>query len=132
MEEVEAETVELREALDGLEARMELSVAFESHAAGASALLSQLQAQVEEVDRTNDHETKRQIVELLVDNVTVNKTGKGVNAKTELTLRYSFSAPNVFAPKTRPYSRGGYIGITIEKRRHIPTSSRKRAPGEKH
>jgi hypothetical protein len=104
MDDIASEVTRLRETLGGLQAQVQLANAFEAHVIGATALLSQLQAQVDEVDRTDDSATKRQIVELLVDNVTVNKTGKGVNAKTELTLRYSFNAPNVLALRTRPPS----------------------------
>lgn len=47
-----------------------------------AALLVQLQSQMDEAKRRNDHDTERGIVKQPVDSVAVNEAGKGAETKT--------------------------------------------------
>lgn len=102
MDDITRETATLRETVDALRSQARLAEAYEAHLSQAGALLSQLRDRLEEVERTNDWETKRQIVELLVTGITVNTLEDEPHRRrrAEVTVHYNFGQPSVVDSRT--------------------------------
>jgi hypothetical protein len=83
----------------------ELAHAFEAHYANAATLLAQLAGRLEEIEATNDWGTKRQVVELLVSEISVTTHGSGRKKEADIAIIYSFSGRQVV--DTTMNSRGG-------------------------
>jgi site-specific DNA recombinase len=68
---INAEAAELSESLDNPRAQHELASAAEAQYAETSAMLAQLRDRLDEVERTNDWDTEREVVEELVSSTGV-------------------------------------------------------------
>src|SRR5262249_47042866 len=66
LDAIEREAITLRTTLSAIQAQRDLADAFAAHYHEATALLSRLREQLESIERTNDMEAKRRVVELLV------------------------------------------------------------------
>jgi site-specific DNA recombinase len=79
LDTITAESAQIRAELDGMRNERELAEDQERTVASAAAMLSQVQANVDEITRTNDVERKRKIVERLVSKIVVTSevTGQG-------------------------------------------------------
>jgi site-specific DNA recombinase len=71
MDEITREEADLRSHLSALDAQHALAGAAQAHLTEASLMLNRLQAQVGEIDRTDDRAAKRQVIELLVRHIRV-------------------------------------------------------------
>jgi site-specific DNA recombinase len=87
---VAREQATARGLLDALDAAAALTQTAEAQLADAAALLGRLRGRLEEVERTNDWATKRQVVEMLVREVRVQTTGTGQGKRAHVTARYDF------------------------------------------
>src|SRR5919199_4662063 len=56
-------------------------------------MLAQLRDEVEDVERTNDWQTKQRVISLLVAGIRVRTEGQGRRKQAHLTLRYTFGQP---------------------------------------
>jgi site-specific DNA recombinase len=104
--EINAEAAALRATLDAYAAQAALADAYETHLAQAGAMLTQLREEVEAIDRTDDWDRKRQIVELLVTRIDVVTTGTGRDKVADLTIHYTLTPSRVVTvPTTNTCSR---------------------------
>ncbi len=92
LDAIQLEAGELRAALDAMRTQEELAQAFEAHYADAAVLLGQLTDRLEEIEATDDWATKRQVVELLVSEITVTSRGVGRAKEANLAVTYAFSS----------------------------------------
>ena len=93
LEVANRETAEARLLLDSLSAQAELLKAWEARVVEIAVLLQSLQEQLEEVERTNDWDKKRQIVALLVPKIVVHTEGQGHRKRAAITRYYAFGKP---------------------------------------
>jgi hypothetical protein len=87
-----AEAKELRVLLAGLDAQAALVVATEVQVLEVDALLGSLRDEIALIEETDDWTRKRQIVELLVRQITVWTTGTGRGKSAELLVSYHFGS----------------------------------------
>jgi site-specific DNA recombinase len=107
LDAVNVEAAELRTRLDAMRAQDDLAQAFEASLAEATALLARLRERLEEIERTNDWEKKRQVVELLVAGISIRTEGGGREKRAGVTLRYVFGRPRaVVVSATNGRARG--------------------------
>lgn len=99
MEAIAEEEATLHQMADALRTQAELASAFEAQLSEAKALLARLRDRLEDVERNDDRETKRRIIELLVTGITVKRPAGG-ERRAEATIRYAFSEPRVTDIKT--------------------------------
>src|SRR5262249_46087212 len=88
LEAIEREGETLRAQLGALRAQQDLTEAFARHYTDAATLLTRLQDRLEEIERTNDVQAKRQLIELLVAHIkveTVNRTPRKKQAAISIT-----------------------------------------------
>ena len=97
LDDVARETSELQGMIQTLRSEEELARASEAHLASAAAMLATLRDQLEEVERTNDRETMRRIVEHLVTRIGVRTVGKGREKTAWMRIIYTFSSPVQYA-----------------------------------
>jgi succinyl-diaminopimelate desuccinylase len=69
------EAADLRAQLDALRAQQEVAEAFEAQVSEMAALLARLGEQLQEIERTHDWAMKREVVEVLVDGIRVERIG---------------------------------------------------------
>jgi hypothetical protein len=67
----------------------------ESQLASAAATLVQLQERVDEIERTDDQQAKREIIELLVASIKIVTTGEGAQRKAIPRVTYLFGEPQL-------------------------------------
>ncbi len=94
LEAIARESAQLREMLDALRAQVEVAHAYEAHLTDAGVLLAQLRQRLEEIERTDDFETKRRVVELLVVGIVVETEGTGKTKRAVVRCRYAFAKPD--------------------------------------
>ena len=91
LDAIDHEAEALRTKLGALRAQQELADAFAAQYADATMLLTRLQERLEEVEQTNDVQTKRQVIELLVARIGVETTEVIPRRKqANLTITYTF------------------------------------------
>jgi hypothetical protein len=83
-------TGELRGMVEALRAQESLTETMESQRASAAATLAQLRELVNEIERTNDEDAKREIIELLVASIEVKTTGEGSQRRAVPRTTYVF------------------------------------------
>jgi site-specific DNA recombinase len=88
-----AEVSTLRGLLDSLDAQATLADAARLQVTEAAALLARLQETVADIDRTNDRQRKRQVIELLVARIEARTEGSGRHKRATLRVRYRFGDP---------------------------------------
>jgi site-specific DNA recombinase len=93
------EAGELRTMLSGLQAQQDLAQAFEAHLSEATSLLTTLQSRLENIERTNDMETKRLVIELLVAGIRVETSSAGQKKHAAVTITYKFADTRVAKAK---------------------------------
>ena len=93
LDDVGRETAQLRQLLEALKVQEDLAQAFEAHLSEASTMLARLGERLEEVERKDDWAAKRQIVELLVAQISVRTEGEGRKKEAAISIRYSFGNP---------------------------------------
>jgi site-specific DNA recombinase len=81
---------QLQQLLAASDAQAALAAAAEEHLLGAATLLTNLQAEIDEIERTNDWGRKRHIVELLVHGLHVQTTGQGRGKRAQVAVAYTF------------------------------------------
>jgi hypothetical protein len=95
LDAIQREVRDLQATLDALRTQEELTHAFESHYANAATLLAQLAGRLEEIEATNDWETKRHVIELLVSEIKVTTHGTSRSKEADIVITYSFSGRQV-------------------------------------
>ncbi len=90
LDAIEQEGAVLRDRLDALRAQDDLARVQEARHAEAGALLARLASQLEEIERDDDWDAKRRIVETLVDGITVTTSGEGRGKRAQVEIRYVF------------------------------------------
>ena len=94
LDDINQHTGTLRGLLQALDSQQALAAAYETHLTTAATMLAQLQERVEEMERTDDWDTKRHVVELLVAGIRVQSEGRGRQTKAHVTIRYVFGSPD--------------------------------------
>lgn len=89
---IEKETADLRTALGAIKAQQDLANAYESQLTDAEAMLTRLQERLEEIERTDDAEAKRQVMDLLVTGIQATTVGTGRTKRAHITITYAFSS----------------------------------------
>jgi site-specific DNA recombinase len=102
LEAIRGETTMLRDELAAMSAQDELARAFEAQVTDAATILVQLRDHLEAVERDDDWETKRRIVELLVSRISVASEGAAGKLQPRITIRYTFGKPATVEPSTVP------------------------------
>src|SRR5262249_27858848 len=92
LDDIAREEAELRQQCSALDAQKALVEASEAHMTSACHLLQRLQGRLEEVEQTNDEDTKRQVIELLVHGIRVETTE---DRKLRVTIAYAFTPERV-------------------------------------
>ena len=100
LDAIQREAADLRATIDALRAQQDLTQAFEAQYADARALLGRLRDNLEEIERANDWQAKRQIVELLVAGLQVATTGTGRDSEATVTITYRFTPPGAIDTTT--------------------------------
>jgi site-specific DNA recombinase len=95
LDAIESEAITLRTTLSAIQAQRDLADAFAAHYHEATALLSRLREQLESVERTNDMEAKRRVVELLVAGIRVDTAGTASDKHTTVEITYTFTPRRV-------------------------------------
>jgi hypothetical protein len=91
LDAIDREAEALRTKLGALRAQQDLADAFAAQYTDATILLTRLQERLEEVEQTNDVQTKRQVIELLVARISVETTELMPRRKeANLTITYTF------------------------------------------
>ena len=75
LDDIAREETELRSQLAAMDAQKAIAEAYEAHMMGASLLLHQLQDRLADIERTNDVAKKREIMELLVQGIRIDRKG---------------------------------------------------------
>ncbi len=91
------ETARLRELLEFLKAQEELARAYEAHLTDAAVLLGRLRSELAAIEREDNFEAKRRVVELLIAGITIETEGTGRNKRARITIRYAFQEPESVA-----------------------------------
>lgn len=91
LDSLNAEASQIRSALEALESQTRLADAYEARFSEVSALLQALRTGLEEIERTNDIEAKRRVVEMLVAEILVTTTGAGKDKVAALRVSYTFA-----------------------------------------
>src|SRR5262249_49862853 len=100
LDDITREEAELRQQLSAIDAQKAIAEAYEAHMAGASLLLHQLQDRLTVIDQTNDLETKRQVIEILVQGIRIDTQE---DRRCLATITYTFGparVANYSAPAT--------------------------------
>jgi site-specific DNA recombinase len=97
LDDITKEEAALRQQCSAIDAQKALAEAFEAHLTDASLLLHRLQDRLEEVDRTNDQVTKRQVIEMLVQGIRMDTHEDGTRCAT---ITYRFIPERVAAIST--------------------------------
>jgi hypothetical protein len=92
LDAIAQEEVELRQQCSALESQKALAEASEAHMTNTRHLLQSLHRHLEDIDRTDDQVTKRQVIELLVHTIRVDTTA---DRKLSATITYAFSPERV-------------------------------------
>ena len=100
LEAIEQETAGLRTALGALQAQRNLVQAYEAHYYEAETLLTQLRNRLDEIERDNDIQRKRQVMEILVAAIRVDTEGMGRAKQAHVTISYSFTPKRVVHSNT--------------------------------
>ncbi len=90
----------MRERLEALRAQAEVARAYEEHLTDTGVLLGQLREHLEAIEREDDFDAKRRIVELLVVGIVVETEGAGAKKKARVCCRYAFARPEHVAEAT--------------------------------
>jgi hypothetical protein len=91
LDAIDREAEVLRTKLGALRAQQDLADAFAAQYTDATILLTRLQERLEEVEQTNDVQTRRQVIELLVARISVETTELMPRRKeANLTITYTF------------------------------------------
>ncbi len=104
LDEVEREAASLRQMADALRSQAELADAFEAHVSEAASMLSRLRTRLDDIEREDDFEARREIVRLLVGGITVRTTGEGRGKTAEIAIRYVFGEPRAVDYRTASHS----------------------------
>ena len=91
LDAIDCEATEVRAALEALRAQQDLAEAFEAHYNEATALLTRLREHLEDVELSDDTQTKRQVIELLVTRIRVDTEGTGRAKCANITITYTFA-----------------------------------------
>lgn len=105
------EAVELRALVDSLDAQADLVRAWESRVVDAAVILDQLRERLADIEGRDDWEAKRQIVELLVDDVAVHTQRRGKTKQGTVTIRYTFGEPHHAELSNTDVSTGNHYKI---------------------
>jgi site-specific DNA recombinase len=93
------ELATLREMLEGLRAEEAMAEAYEAHVTEVATILTSLREQVDEIERTNDTEWKRRVIQGLVCQITVQTdavegaTRWGIRKTARVMITYAFKPP---------------------------------------
>lgn len=93
LDDIAAQTAEARRQLDAMRAQEDLAEAMEAHVMATGAMLREMGAQVDEIERTDDWGRKRYVVERLVAYLEVDAEGSGLDDR--VTVHYQFADPSV-------------------------------------
>jgi site-specific DNA recombinase len=104
LDAIARERADLQQMADSLGAQVALAEASSAYLTQAADVLIRLRDRVNEVDRTNDWTTKRQVVELLVAGVRVRTEGQGYHKRSTVTIQYRFAEPDAVDPTTNSYA----------------------------
>lgn len=127
LDKVAGEARQIREMLDSLRARAEMTAASEAYLSDVGAALARMQGRMDEIERTNDRAAMRQQIELLAPRILVDTeivgatpTGRQIKKTTaRVTLAYR-SDPVVVSitngPGTRSISgpRHAETGVAVQ------------------
>jgi len=97
---IEQETAGLRTTLEALQAQRHLVQAYEARYYEAETLLTQLRSSLDEIERDNDIQRKRQVMEILVSGIKVDTEGMGRAKQARVTISYSFAPKHVVHSNT--------------------------------
>jgi len=100
LEAIAQETAALRTTLESLQAQRTLVQAYEAHYYEAETLLTQLRNRLDEIERDDDIQLKRQVVEILVAGIRVDTEGMGRAKQAHITISYSFTPKHVVHSST--------------------------------
>ncbi len=117
MDATAREVGELRQMADALQAQGALTQEFESQVTEAAAMLIRLRGNLDEIERADDWDRKREIVELLVAGLTVHTEGEGRGRQAHVHIRYRFGSPRslVVANPNAPAWDSYHSTLTIER-----------------
>jgi DNA repair photolyase len=93
LDAVGREMADLRALTDSLAAQVELVKAWEARVVEATVLLAQLRERLADIEARDDWDAKRQGVEMLVQEVTVQTERDGKQKRGTITIRYVFGEP---------------------------------------
>jgi site-specific DNA recombinase len=97
LDAIAAEAAQIRELIDSLRVRVELAAAQEAYLSDVGVALARMRGRVEEIERTDDRQAKRQLIELLVPRIVIRTEFAGTTptgrrrkrAKAHLTLAFA-------------------------------------------
>ncbi|MGD9892317.1 MAG: recombinase family protein, partial [Dehalococcoidia bacterium] len=89
LDAIAKETATLRELVESLRAQESLTAAAESHLTTTATVLANLKDKIAAIERTKDTAAQREIIELLVFEITVRAVGDGRRRKPEIAIRYA-------------------------------------------
>jgi chromosome segregation ATPase len=93
LDEIAREEAELRQQCSALETQKVLAEASEAHFTDTRQMLQRLQGRLEEIERTNNQSTKREVIERLVHGIRVD-----TDRKIRITITYAFKSERVAYP----------------------------------
>jgi site-specific DNA recombinase len=101
LEAIAQDSEALRTQLSALRAQQDLAEALKAQYTAATTLLGRLQERLEEIERTNDVQAKRELVEFLVVRIDADTIETGRRAKqAELDITYTFVPKRVVSCST--------------------------------
>jgi len=91
LEAIAQETTALRTTLEALQAQQALVHAYEAHYYEAETLLTRLRNRLDDIERNDDIQLKRQVIGILVAGIRVGTEGVGRAKQARVTISYSFT-----------------------------------------
>jgi hypothetical protein len=91
LEAIMQETTALRTTLGVLQAQQALVQAYEAHYDEAETLLTRLRNRLDDIERNDNIQLKRQVIEILVAGIRVDTEGAGRGKQARVTISYIFT-----------------------------------------
>ena len=102
LEAITQETTALRTTLGALQAQQALVQAYEAHYYEAETLLTRLRNRLDDIERNDEFQLKRQVIEILVAGIRVDTEGTGRGKQAHVTISYTFTPTHAVHSSTEP------------------------------
>jgi site-specific DNA recombinase len=91
LDAIQSDAADVRARLDVLRAQQEITAAYEAHYAEAVSMLARLREGLRDIEKTNDWETRRKVIELLVTEIRAETEGSGRHKTSRIRIAYAFT-----------------------------------------